>query len=560
MSRLLLKLWSLMALSVLLGCSAQQPDSVKPANSISTLLWQSDLGNGQYINPILHLDYSDPDVVAVEGDYYMTSSSFNASPGLPILHSTDLVNWQLINYALPKQVPEQVFNTPQHGNGVWAPNIRFHDDKYWIFYPDPDFGIYLVTADNPAEKWSEPKLILPGKGLIDPTPMWDNDGHAYLLHGWAKSRAGFNNVLSLREMSSDGSEVSEQYTNVIDGANYEGYRTLEGPKFYKRNGYYYVFAPAGGVEQGWQSVFRSKQITGPYEARIVMEQGDTLINGPHQGSWIQTEFGQDWFIHFQSRKAYGRIVHLQPMQWVNDWPVIGEDTDNDGIGQPVYKWTKPLTNQAGEVKAQPVSDEFNNPELGLQWQWNANFQQHWYQLDQQRGALRLIAQQQVNTTGDNLWMTPSLLVQKIPAQTFEVRSQLNLNNTDKDVQGGLLMFGEDYAWVGIKPYADGHHLVYVQCRGARLGCDESVEDYGLINADTLELRMIMHDDATVLFSYRTDTDQRFTVVGDLFNAVRGRWVGAKIGLFSVTENPASVGQSALEVDYFRGLPMRRTYQ
>ena len=562
-----------------LAAQAQStPSANKTADATTTgqaedhRLWISDLQNGQYQNPILHIDYSDPDVVAVDGHYYMTASSFNAAPGLPVLHSTDLVNWTLINYALPKQVPLDVFAKPQHGNGVWAPNIRFHEGKFWIFYPDPDFGIYVVTADDPAGEWSEPKRILAGKGLIDPTPLWDDDGKAYLLHGWAKSRAGFNNVLSLREMAPDTSWVSEDYTHVVDGNAIEGYRTLEGPKFYKRNGYYYIFAPAGGVETGWQSVFRSDNIAGPYSVRTVMDQGNTLINGPHQGSWVHTNKNEDWFIHFQSRKAYGRIVHLQPMQWQNGWPVIGTDSDGDGVGEPVYRYTKPATDKPGDVKPQPTSDDFSG-ELGIQWQWNANPQSDWYHIDTYTSRLTLHAQPKIKETGDNLWMTPSLLLQKLPAQTYEVRSSFILQEPELQAEGGLLLFGEDYAWIGVKPMTNDKqetetHLVYVQCKNARTGCDESVHDYGPVNASSLELRYIMTDDATAIFSYRTNEKQRFTVVGEQFKARRGRWVGAKTGLFSVSadaDNNASAGaqmkaqskQASLVVDDFQFIPRRR---
>ena len=529
---------------------ASTPSSANAASISAEMLWQADLQNGMYRNPILHVDYSDPDVVAVGGHYYMTASSFNSAPGLPILHSTDLVNWELINYALPVQVPRKTYDIPQHGNGVWAPNIRFHDGKFWIFYPDPDFGIYVTTSIDPAGKWSEPELILAGKGLIDPTPLWDEDGKAWLLHAWAKSRAGFNNVLSLREMAPDTSWVSDEYTHVVDGNTLPGYFTIEGPKFYKRNGYYYIFAPAGGVETGWQAVFRSKAIIGPYTERVVMDQGNTYINGPHQGAWVATEENEDWFIHFQSRKAFGRIVHLQPVSWENDWPVIGVDKDGDGVGEPVSVYRKPATSAPGKVASQPTSDEFNGPSPGIQWQWNANAQEGWYNLSD--GHLVLNGQKKVRQTGDNLWMTPSLMLQKLPANRYEVRASVNLSESSVDVEGGLLLFGEDYAWVGVKPVNGKPHLVYVQCRSARNGCDESVNDFGELSSDSVELRYIMNSDATAIFSYRENKADRFTVVGELFKARRGRWVGAKTGLFAVSpdDNSRSAKQ-VLAVDYIR---------
>src|SRR3954463_11591124 len=136
-------------------------------------VWVADQGDGTYKNPVLHADYSDPDAIRVGDDFYLTASSFNAAPGLPILHSKDLVNWQLINYVFKRQKPLDVFAKPQHGGGVWAPSIRFHDGEYYIFYPDPDFGIYMTKTKDPAGAWSEPVLVKAGKGLIDPCPLWD---------------------------------------------------------------------------------------------------------------------------------------------------------------------------------------------------------------------------------------------------------------------------------------------------------------------------------------------------------------------------------------------------
>ena len=151
-----------------------------PETSVSET-WVADLQDGRYKNPVLHADYSDPDACRVGEDYYMTASSFDAVPGLPILHSKDLVNWTLIGHALPRQVPIAHFEKTQHGNGVWAPAIRFHKGEFFIYYPDPDFGIYVIKAKNAAGPWSEPVLVESGKGLIDPCPLWDDDGRVYLV-------------------------------------------------------------------------------------------------------------------------------------------------------------------------------------------------------------------------------------------------------------------------------------------------------------------------------------------------------------------------------------------
>ena len=269
----------------------------------TTAPWIPDRGDGTYQNPVLFADYSDPDAIRVGDDFYLTASSFLAAPGLPILHSKDLVNWTIINHVFATQPPAEHFAKPRHGQGVWAPAIRFHGGKFWIFYPDPDFGLYVTTATDPAGEWSPPFLLKPGKGLIDPCPFWDDDGTFYLIHGWAKSRAGIANLLTLHQLSPDGAKILDAGKNIqttegkandvgtiiIDANQLPGWTTLEGPKLYKRHGWYYVFAPAGGVATGYQAVFRSKNIRGPYESRVVMDQGTTATHAPWCGPLIAVE-------------------------------------------------------------------------------------------------------------------------------------------------------------------------------------------------------------------------------------------------------------------------------
>jgi beta-xylosidase len=236
---------------VFTGATAQSP------------VWVPDMGNGSYKNPVIHADYSDPDVCRVGGDYYLVSSSFNATPGLPILHSKDLVNWKILGHALKRQPPFSHFETVQHGNGVWAPSIRYHDGEFWIYYPDPDFGIYLVKAKNAEGPWSDPLLVESGRGLIDPCPLWDTDGNNYLVYAYAGSRAGIKSVIAVKRLNTDGTRTIDNGVIVYDGHELDP--TIEGPKFYKRNNFYYIFAPAGGVSTGWQLVLRSKNVYGPYE-------------------------------------------------------------------------------------------------------------------------------------------------------------------------------------------------------------------------------------------------------------------------------------------------------
>lgn len=336
-------------------------------------VWVSDQSDGTYVNPVLHADYSDPDVCAVGDDFYMTASSFQCTPGLPILHSKDLVNWQLVNYALKEVEPKDFYRKPQHGKGVWAPCIRYHNGEFYIYWGDPDWGIFMVKTKDPKGEWEKPVLVKAGRGMIDPSPLWDEDGKAYLAHAWAGSRAGFNSIITICEMNAEGTQVIGEPVLVFDGNDGVNH-TVEGAKFYKNNGYYYILAPAGGVVEGWQIALRSKHVYGPYESKIVMAQGSTDINGPHQGGWVKTCSGESWFVHFQDKGAYGRVIHLNPVEWKDNWPVIGTDKDGDGCGEPVKRHRKPDVGRDWPVQTPVESDEFDSRKLGLQWEWHANYQ------------------------------------------------------------------------------------------------------------------------------------------------------------------------------------------
>lgn len=489
--------------------------------------WSPDLGDGTYKNPVIHADYSDPDAIRVGDDYWLTSSSFNHVPGLPILHSKDLVNWELVGHALPRLVPENEFRVPQHGKGVWAPAIRFHAGKYWIYYPDPDFGIYVITATDPRGPWSAPVLVRGGRGLIDPCPLWDDDGRVYLIHGWANSRANVKNVLTLLELNAEGTRAIDDFGWVINGDKLPKYTTLEGPKLYKRNGWYYVFAPAGGVKPGWQSVFRSRNIRGPYEGRIVLAQGDTPVNGPHQGALVDTPTGEFWFLHFQDKDAYGRIVHLQPVKWVDDWPLMGTGVETGAAkGEPVLVHQKPkggssLVDGPG-IKVPATSDGFDSPDLGLQWQWQANPGKDWFSLTAKAGALRLFAQPE--PVPGNLYDAPHLLMQKFPALEFTVTAALERTTA---AQTGLIVFGFDYAWIGVR---DGRLVQVTVMKAAdKPAVKETVATDQLTGP--VRLRVEITDGGNCRFSYSLD-GKAFTPLGEPFTANVGRWVGAKVGLFA----------------------------
>ncbi len=511
-------------------------------------VWVADQGDGTYINPILHADYSDPDVVRVGENFYMTASSFNAVPALPILHSKDLVNWELVNYALKRQVPVDHFSKPQHGNGVWAPAIRYHEGEYFIYWGDPDFGIYMVKTKDPLAKWDEPVLVEAGKGLIDPCPLWDEDGKAYLSHAFAGSRAGIKSLLVVKPMNWEGTKTTGAGKMVFDG--HDAHPTVEGTKFYKRNGYYYIFAPAGGVSTGWQLILRSKNPYGPYEEHISLAQGNTPINGPHQGAWIDTESGEDWFVHFQDVEAYGRITHLQPMKWNNDWPTMGEDPDGDGTGQPVLKYKKPSVSAKSTISTPADSDEFDGNDIGLQWQWQANPVATWAFANPAESRLRLFTVQ-LPEDAKNLWDAPNLLLQKFPAEEFTTTTSLEFYPNPKlqNEQVGLIVMGMSYAYLALESTEDGISLNYVTCLDAEHGKPEVKKEIAKLDKNSIQLRVKVSKGGVCTFSYSED-GEKFEEINESFTAIPGKWIGAKVGLFAI-RNTKTNDSGFADVDWFR---------
>lgn len=529
-------LFFILSLSV---CSLFHPAMAQYRSEV----WVSDEGNGMYRNPVLHADYSDPDVCAVGEDYFLTASSFNCTPGLPILHSKDLVNWKIVNYALKKVEPVEYYNEARHGKGVWAPSIRFHEGVFYIYWGDPDFGIFMVKTRDPYGEWDKPVLVKAGKGMIDPCPLWDDDGRVYLAHAWAGSRAKFNSVLTVCEMNKEGTAVISDPVLVFDGNDGVNH-TIEGAKFYKRNGFYYLFAPAGGVVSGWQLVMRSKDVYGPYEARIVMAQGKTDINGPHQGGWVDTPAGESWFLHFQDKGAYGRVLHLNPMKWVNDWPVIGVDKDGDGCGDPVSRYRKPKTDKTYPIETPVESDEFDTRKLGLQWEWHANYQDV-FGFTTNMGYARIYGHE-LSPHFKNFWEVSNLLMQKFPAEEFTATAKLKVSAKDDGQLSGLIIMGWDYSWIGVEKQGEKFLLKQAVCKDAEQGNLEQVStlavlepsrkfEAGLFPNYEREIYIRVHVDkgAYCRFSYSLD-GKKFTEAGTLFKARQGKWIGAKVGMFSVT--------------------------
>lgn len=550
-------LMSLMTLAALTA-SAQYKSEV----------WSPDNGDGTYNNPVINADYSDPDVcVGPSGeDYYMTASSFQCTPGLPILHSRDLVNWEIVGYAL-KSLYEgdckltEHYNKVQHGNGVWAPSIRYHQGEYYIYWGDPDHGVYMVKTKDPAGEWEKPVCVIRGKGYIDTTPLWDEDGRCYLVNGWANSRSKFASVLTVREMSADGTRAIGQPVIVFDGNGTEN-RTCEGPKFYKRDGWYWIMCPAGGVPEGFQLAMRSKSPYGPYEAKKVLQQGKTAINGPHQGAWVHTKYGEDWFLHFQDKEAYGRVMHLNPVDWTTGWPVMGRK------GEPVATYKKPKASST--VVVNPVeSDEFNAPTIGRQWQWQANYDEK-FGVPTAFGTMRIYTHK-LDTDWKNLWPVPNMLLQKTPADEFTVTAKLRFTSKADGQMGGIIMMGHNYQALVVRREGKEFKLLILTCQDADRGKAQQEELVATLKPtaeDKIDYKPGIHEDIylrlqvsnaeagvahggkpLVSFAW-SQNGKKFTPCGSQYEMKQGKWIGAKFGFVAVDTNPKT-DRGWIDADWIR---------
>ncbi len=475
-----------------------------------------------YTNPILYADYSDPDVIRAGKDYYLVASTFHFSPGLPVLKSEDLVHWKIIGHVLPRLTFAPEYDLPgpfqiddskskpvdgtKYASGVWAPAIRFHDGLFYVYWPTPDEGIFMATAKDPAGPWSAPIQVIAGPGYEDPCPFWDDDGQAWLVHGM--KGAG---PLILHRMSPDGTRVYDSGTVIARDP--QNLPVLEGPKIYKRNGWYYIFAPIGGVDKGGETVGRARAITGPWEWKTVLSKGATEVQGPHQGGYVETPSGQGWFIHFNSTGAFGRIDYLEPVTWQDDWPVMGDD------GQPVATHAAPDTGAWRPQDRLQASDDFSGRTLGPQWEWNHNPDNSLWSLTARPGFLRLTAGK-----ADHLVTARNTLTQILQGPETIITARLDISGLSEGQRAGLVLFGVQVPWIGVARSGGINHVVFAQ---------GGVETAGQEVGSGITLRAHVTPDQTVHFSYSRD-GRHFIAMADAPLSKFSWWKGSRPGVFTYT--------------------------
>ena len=519
----LLTILATMAASV----NAQSSKSIKSGNT--PLMW-GDQGNGTYVNPVICADYSDPDVIRVGNKYYMVASDFHFI-GMQILESDDMVNWHILT-----QVYNQ-FNLPgwdtneKYAGGSWAPAIRYHDGKFWIYFCTPHEGLFMTQAERPEGPWSPLHQVKAVWHWEDPCPFWDDDGQAYL----GRSQHGAGPII-VHKMSADGRSLLDDGVTVYTGP------VAEGTKFLKRNGYYYLSIPEGGVGTGWQTVLRAKSIYGPYEKKVVLEQGSTSVNGPHQGAIVDTPQGEWWFYHFQHNGALGRVVHLQPMWWYDDWPIIGVDLDRNGVGEPVAVWKKPFLKSAvqevslmsplvqkedGNRHLPETSDDFEKDVLSPQWQWNHNPDNNAWSLTENKGQLTLHA-----LPAENFFKARNTLTQKVMGYCSEATVAVDVSHMAEGARCGIVCMGKTNELLGVAK-DDGKLKIY---RG-----DGNSEDIlSILQARKVFLR-ISFDMTGKTYRFTFSTDERhFTDIAQPFFVDFGNWKGVRFGIYHYLSSSSSL--------------------
>lgn len=412
--------------------------------SVSAQNRTGDNGDGTYTNPVIAADFPDLDVIRVKDCYYMVSTTMFVFPGVTILKSHDLVNWSYCSNAVPRFDFAKQYNLldgNRYGHGQWATSLKYHNGKFYLLFITLDEGGFMCTADKAEGPW---KITHLPKGFYDPGLFFDDNGKIYVAHG--------NSKIMMTEVDENLRPIGPDslvYTGDIRSG-------LEGTHVYKINGYYYLYCTYGGLD-GIQVALRSKNIYGPYEQRVVIRDTTKGVTfGIHQGALIQTTTGQWWTMLFVDSGPFGRFPSLQPVKWVDTWPVAGEN------GHGVITYKKPDVGKNYNVEVLPTNDEFKAPILGMQWGWNHNPDSTKWSLSEKSGVLRLHTVRVV----DNLTEAVNTLTQR----PFAKRNQLlpTIATTKVDIShmqpgdiAGLAVFQDPYAYIGIKREANKDLVIMV---------------------------------------------------------------------------------------------------
>jgi beta-xylosidase len=413
-------------------------------NRLSAQRNHSDNGDGTYTNPVIAADFPDPDVILVEDTYYMVTTTMFVFPGVTVLKSHDLVNWEYCSNAVPRFDYSPCYDLDgcnRYAHGQWATSIKYNNGTFHLLFITLDEGGFLCTATQAEGPWEIRKLP---KGFYDPGLFFDEDGRIYVAHGYGK--------ISITELDDNFAPLGNDslvYTGDIRNG-------LEGSHVYKINGYYYLYSTYGGVD-GIQVALRSKSIYGPYEQKVVISDATPGVTfGIHQGALIKTRTGEWWTMLFVDSGPFGRFPSLQPVTWIDNWPMVGVD------GKGVVTYKKPDVGKEYPVRDLPTSDEFNESTLGMQWGWNHNPDPAYWSLTRRPGFMRITAGKVVS----NLREARNMLTQR-PFANYDQSiptmgmTRLEVDNMKDGDIAGMAVFQDPYAYIAVKQEKGLKQLIMV---------------------------------------------------------------------------------------------------
>lgn len=489
-----------------------------------------DQGDGSFKNPILPADYSDIDAIRVDSDYYAISSTFQYSPGMVILHSKDLVNWQILGHVIDnvaKISPEMNWDRMnRYGRGVWAGAIRYHDGKFWVYFGTPNEGYFVSTAKNPAGPWEPLTQVLKADGWDDCCPFWDDDGQGYLIGTCFKDKY----KIHLFKLTPDGKGLAADFDKVLHQA-----QGREASKLYKWNGLYYHFFSEVKPEGRVPMMGRAKDITGPYQYRQLNHVNGRTDREPNQGGIVQTEKGDWWFVTHQGSGSYeGRTMCLLPVTWHEGWPVVGK-IGADGIGNMVWQSKKPIGGLPAVVPQ--TSDEFNSLTLSSQWEWNYQPRADKWSLSEQPGYLRLYAFKPL--VSGNLLKAGNTLTQRLMGRAGGTATvKLDIGGMADGQATGLCHYGNRYAWLGVTQTKGEKRITY---------CDNGKLSSGpVVSGPTVWIRSIISNAADTTWAFSFD-GREFTPFGNRYKLEWANYRGDRLGIFSYN-NDTDAG--FIDVDWF----------
>ncbi|MCB0601515.1 MAG: family 43 glycosylhydrolase [Saprospiraceae bacterium] len=438
-----------------------------PFHLMAQQTWMADNGNGTYSNPIFYEEFSDPDMIRVGDDYYLTGTTMHTMPGLPILHSRDLVNWELLTYAIPRLDlgPEMQLKDGQdmYGQGIWAPCFRYHNGTYYIFSNVNKHGTQLFTATNPAGPWAHQQMRA---RLHDVTVLFDDDGKIYAVWGY--------NEVKMAQLTSDLMDVIPGTEKVIVPA---GSGAGEGSHIYKIDGKYFI-TNTNYDPVCYQVCLRADEPYGPYEVQVISAEENlgeaqrlrifntqegppfTVIHYPenyvgcipmHQGGIVQVQSGEWWGWSMLDYNSVGRVTALSPVTWEDGWPYFGLPGN---LTRTPRTWIKPHTGHSSPRQAPfERNDDFSGAGLKNVWQWNHVPQEDKWSLSERPGYLRLHT-----LPAESFWHARNSLTQRGIGPESMATTILETSHLQEGDITGLALLNLPYAWLGIVQSTNGKIL------------------------------------------------------------------------------------------------------